>query len=174
MNYFLSSLVRDKLLWGTIALAVVAALNLMDFLLAIFGRSPFHFWVVKGTLIAAVAAAIVAVVQLHGKEKKDRRLNEALPGFLEERRAYLSARAAADPGFHTFCHECRHFDLDRLSCLLVLRERKVRIRLDDDSPMRYCLYWNLDDAHPLMQLTARINPRRGGSPRAADGKAKEN
>lgn len=164
MNYFLSGLFRDKGLRTLVPLALLAGLNLADFLFSLTGRSPFRLWVIRGTLIAAAVAAIVAGVRLHGREKKSRRLNEILPGFLEERRAYLSARAGADPGFNTFCHECRHFDAVRLACRLVLRERKVRIRLNDDSPIRHCLYWNLEDDHPVMRLTDRLEP--GGVSRA--------
>jgi hypothetical protein len=157
MNYFLSGLFRDKWLWALVPLGILAGLNLVDFLASLAGKSPFRLWVVRGTLIAAVAAAIVAGVRLHAKEKKNRRLDEILPGFLQERRAWLSARAA-DPGFNTFCHECRHFDLGRLSCRLLLQGRKVRILLSDDTPVRHCLYWNLEDDHPVMRLTARLEP----------------
>ena len=54
------------------------------------------------------------------------------------------------------CHQCRHFDLSRLRCLLVLRERKAWVKLNDDSPIRHCLYWNLEDKNPVMQLTGRL------------------
>lgn len=158
MNYFLSGLFRDKGLRTLVPLAILAALNLADFLYSLAGRSPFRLWVIRGTLIAAVAAAIVVGVRLHGRQKMERRLDELLPGFLEERRAWLSARVAADPGLNTFCHECRHFDRDRLACRLVLHGRKVRILLNDDDPIRHCLYWNLEDDHPLMRLTGRLEP----------------
>jgi hypothetical protein len=170
MNYFLSGLFRDKGLWALVPIAILAGLNLADFLFSLAGRSPFRLWVIRGTLIAAATAAIVAGVRLHGKRRKDRRLDEILPGFLEERRAWLSARAAGDPGFNTFCHECRHFDLGRLACRLVLRERKARILLSDDNPVRHCLYWNLAEDHPVMRLTGRI-PARDAAPAAASGEA---
>lgn len=158
MNYFLSGLFRDKGLRTLVPLALLAGLNLADFLFSLAGRSPFRLWVIRGTLIAAAVAAIVAGVRLHGRQKKERRLDELLPGFLEERRSWLSARVAADPGFNTFCHECRHFDLNRLDCRLVLRGRKARILLSDDAPVRHCLYWNLGDDHPVMRLTGRFEP----------------
>lgn len=158
MNYFLSGLIRDKGLWALVPLGILAGLNLVDFLAALAGTSPFRLWVIRGTLIAAVAAAIVVGVRLHGRQKKERRLDGLLPGFLEGRRDWLSARVAADPGFNTFCHECRHFDRDRLACRLVLHERKARILLSDDDPIRHCLYWNLEDEHPVMRLTGRLKP----------------
>lgn len=156
MNYFLSGLFRDKGLRTLVPVAVLAGLNLTDLLFSLAGRSPFRLWVIRGTLIAAAVAAIVAGVRLRGRQKKERRLDGLLPGFLEERRSWLSARVAADPGFNSFCHECRHFDLGRLACRLVLRGRRVRILLSDDDPVRHCLYWNLEDDHPVMRLTGRL------------------
>ncbi len=171
MSYFFSGLFRDKWLRAMLPLGVLAGLNLVDFLFSLTGRSPFRLWVVRGTLIAAAAAAIVAGVRLHRKGKKDRRLGELLPGFLEERRAWLSACAAAAPGFNTFCHECRHFDAGRLACRLDLHGRKVRIQMGGENPVRHCLYWNLEDGHPVMRLTGRLEaggvsrPEAAGAPR---------
>ncbi|GEM_PF-2038725 len=170
MNYFLSNLFRDRRLWiiaGVSALAGMMIMDLLTFMLT--PRAVFGMWTFKLALIAAVIGAVGYGVLLQKADKKRRRLEELLPGFLEERRSFLEGSAAADPGFQTFCHECRHFDLNRLRCLLDLRERKSRILLRDDSPMRYCLYWNLDDRHPIMQVTGRLDAATIRSQQAANG-----
>ena len=43
---------------------------------------------------------------------------------------------------------------------LVLHERKAWIKLYDDSPVRHCLYWNLEDQHPVMRLTERVKAEK--------------
>ncbi len=159
MNYFLSNLFRDKMVRAVIPLAALAGLNLMDILTTMFGMSVFNFWVVKITCAGAVAGAVIYGLFLHKHEKKDKRLQTLLPDFIGERRCFLENMAAGDREFQTLCHTCRHFDLSHLGCLLVLNERKVWIKLDDESPIRYCLYWNLDDRHPVLALTGRL--RRG-------------
>jgi hypothetical protein len=156
MNYFLSNLFRGKVLWAILGLSAVAGLNLMDILSTMFGNSFFNLWVVKITVTAAVVGVIIYGVFLSKRAKKDRQLALLLPGFIEEKRSFLGKKVAEDREFQTFCHKCRHFDLDRLRCLLVLRERKAWIKLKDDCPLRYCLYWNLEDLHPVMQLTEKL------------------
>ncbi len=157
MNYLLSNLFRDKILWLMLGLSALAGLVIMDIITFMLMPAPvFNLWVVKITAAAAVVAAILYGLILRTREKKDKRLGDRLPGFRVERQAFLAKRSEADREFQTFCHECRHFDLGRLRCLLVLRERKAWIKLHDDSPIRYCLYWNLDDQHPVMRLTERV------------------
>lgn len=157
MNYFLSNLFRDRRLWIIAGASALAALMLMDLLtFMLTPRAVFGMWTFKLAFVAAAIGAVGYGVLLQKADKKSRLLKELLPRFLEERRAFLESSAAADPGFQTFCHECRHFDPDRLRCLLDLHGRKSRIQLRDDSPMRHCLYWNLDDRHPVMQLTGRL------------------
>ncbi len=156
MNYFLSNLFRDKMLRAVIPLAALAGLNLMDILTTMFGVSVFKFWVVKITGGAAVAGAVIYGLFLHKHEKKDKRLQTLLPDFIEERRRFLDKMAAGKSEFQTLCHTCRHFDLIRLGCQLILRERKVWIKLNEESPIRYCLYWNLDDRHPVLAMTGRL------------------
>jgi hypothetical protein len=157
MNYFLSNLFRDKLLWLVLGLSALAGLNIMDMLTFMLMPVPvFNLWVVKITAAAAVVGTIAYGSFLYLRGNKVRNLDAQLPDFLVERRAFLARRSEADREFQTFCHECRHFDLGRLRCLLVLRERKAWIKLYDDSPIRYCLYWNLEDRHPVMRLTERV------------------
>jgi len=160
MNYLLSNLFRDRVLWAILGLSAVAALNIMDIVSTVFGAGFFHFWVVKITVASAATGAIIFGIFLALREKKDRQLALLLPGFIEERRAFLEGKASADPEFQTFCHQCSHFDLLRLGCLLVLRERKVRIRLNDETQITHCLYWNLDDRHPVMLLTRRTKEKK--------------
>ncbi len=157
MNYFFSNIFRDKMLWGLFGLAALAGLIIVDFLtFMLTPRAVFGLWTVKITVGAAVIGAVVYGVFLRQREKKEKRLHALLPGFIEGRRGFLENKVAADPEFQTFCHLCRHFQLDRLCCLLVLRERKARIKLYDDSPIKYCLYWNLEDQHPVMKLTPKL------------------
>jgi hypothetical protein len=167
MNYFLSNLFRDKVLWGVLCLAALAGLIFVDLLtFMLMPQAVFNLWSVKITVGAAVVGAILYGLFLHQHEKKDKMLNVLLPDFLTERRALFEKMAVEDHEFQTFCHQCQHFDLDRLRCLLVLRERKAWIRLNDDSPLRYCLYWNLDDRNPVMLLTDKLKTDIG---RKADG-----
>ena len=175
MNYFFSSLFRDKMLRAVVPLAALAGLIIVDLLTYMLTpRSVFNLWVVKITVIAAFAGAIGYGVFLQKKEKNDRRLDNLLPGFMEERRGEFKKKIIRDPVFQTFCHECRYFDVERLRCLLVLPERKVWVRLDGDSPVRHCLYWNLDDRHPVMQLTKHLKkseiPSRVNSERQVEKK----
>jgi hypothetical protein len=157
MNYFFSSLFRSKTLWLVIGLSVLGGLIIMDFLsMMLTGTGFFNLWTIKITAVAVVVGAVVYGVFLSWSEKKSRRLNDLLPGFLEDRRAWLQKKSQDDREFQTLCHECRHFDLGRLRCLLVLRERKAWIKLNEDSPIRHCLYWNLEDRHPVMKLTERL------------------
>jgi hypothetical protein len=170
MNYFLSNLFRDKMLWAVLGLAALAGLLIMDVItFMLMPRAVFDLWTVKITAGAAVVGAIVYGIFLFKREKKDRRLDALLPGFIEQRRGEFEKKAAGNHDFQTFCHECRHFDLNRLRCLLVLRDRMVRIRLDDDSPCRYCLYWNLEEGHPLLRLTKKLrNEKDDGGTSAED------
>lgn len=156
MNYFFANLFRDKKMWLLIGMSALTGLIIMDFIsFMLLGNGFFNLWVIKISAAAAVVAAIVYGLFLHKRENKQRNLEGLLPGFLADRQGFLKKRSEADHEFQTFCHECRHFDPDRLGCLLVLRERKAWIKLDDESPIRHCLYWNLDDAHPVLRLTER-------------------
>jgi hypothetical protein len=157
MNYFFSNLIRDKAIWITIGLAALAGLMIVDLLtFMLTRRAVFGMWTFKITIGAAILGTLAFGIFLRKREKKDRQLNALLPGFLEERLDFLKNRVSADADFQTLCHQCRHFDLDRLRCLLVLRERKAWVKLNDDSPIRHCLYWNLEDRHPVMQLTGKL------------------
>jgi hypothetical protein len=160
MNYFLSSLARSKFLWGAVVLSAVAGLNVIDIMLSIFAVSPFRLWAVKATVGVASAGAIAYGFFLRKRDRRDSQLRQLLPRFQEERRALLMRAAGEDPAFQTFCHECRHFDQARLACLLDLRGRKVRVRLSDESCISHCLYWNLEDAHPVMGLTRRLKEKK--------------
>ncbi len=75
--------------------------------------------------------------------------------------AYFETRTAEDPAFQTFCHECRHYDAERRRCLLLLQERKVRIKLQPEDVFSYCLYWNLE-GHPVLALTERVKEANRG------------
>jgi len=166
MNYFFANLLRDRHLWAIIGLSAWAGLMIMDLLTYMLTpRAVFSLWTFKIALAAAIAGAMVYGVVLGRREKRARRLRELLPAFLEERRQLFFSRTAADPDFQTFCHECRHFDLGQLRCLLDLQGQPSRILLSDESPMRHCLYWNLDEDHPVMRLTDRL--RAPGAGRAA-------
>lgn len=157
MNYFLANLVRDKHLWAIIALSAWAGLMVMDLLTYMLTpRAVFGMWTFKIALAAAVVGATAYGVVLGRREKRSRRLNALLPSFIEERRQLYSSRSAADPEFQTFCHQCRHFDLRQLRCLLDLQGRTSHILLSDESPMRHCLYWNLGDDHEVLRLTGRL------------------
>jgi hypothetical protein len=170
MNYFLSNLFRDKSMWIMIGLAALAGMMIMDLLTFLLTpRAVFGLWTVKITIGAAVVGSVFYGIVLGKREKKDRQLNAILPGFIEEKRDFLEKKAAADRDFQTLCHQCRHFDQGRLRCLLVLRERKAWVRLSDGGPVRYCLYWNIEDRHPVMQLTERLKETTIRSRRAADG-----
>ena len=161
MNYFTNTLFRDKLLWVGIVLGVVAALNLVDFLSFAFAAPGFfNLWVIKITIVAAVAGAIIYGALLHRQDNKSRSLKKLLPVFHADRRAYFATRVAEDPGFQTFCHECRHYDSGRRRCLLLLQERKVRIKLQREDVFSYCLYWNLE-GHPVLALTERVKEIKG-------------
>ena len=169
MNYFFANLFRDRKLFVLLGLSVLTGLIIMDFLsFMLLGNGFFNLWVIKISAAAAVVAAMVYGLFLYKREDKQRNLESLLPGFLADRRAFLEKRSDADHEFQTFCHECRHFNLDRLGCLLVLRERKSWIKLHDDSPIRHCLYWNLEDQHPVMQLTGRLKRESGKSHDAPD------
>jgi hypothetical protein len=175
MNYFFSNLIRSKLLWLVIGLSFLAGLIIMDFLsLMLMGTAFFKLWPIKITAAAAVAGAIAYGLFLNRREKKAKRLDDLLPGFLDDRRAFLEKKSQDDHEFQTLCHECRHFDLSRLRCLLVLRERMAWIKLNDDSPIRHCLYWNLEEQHPVMKLTERLKLERNQTlPAAEDVKIPE-
>ncbi|MCJ7523621.1 MAG: hypothetical protein MUP71_00185 [Candidatus Aminicenantes bacterium] len=161
MNYFLSNLFRDKVLWAALGLGVVAALNLVDFLSFAFAAPGFfNMWVIKITIGAAVAGTIVYALFLNRRDKRSRQLHDLLPVFQADRRAYFEKMVAADPEFQTFCHECRHYDPGRRRCLLILHERKVRIKLQPEDVFSYCLYWNLEN-HPVLQLTGRVKEWKG-------------
>ncbi|MBN2346657.1 MAG: hypothetical protein JXO51_09740 [Candidatus Aminicenantes bacterium] len=170
MNYFMSNLFRDKKFLAMIGLSILAALNIADFLSFMFsGSGFFNLWVIKGTLALAVAGGIAHGVFLFRRGSKDRRLEALLPAFQAERRAGYERMAAANPEFQTFCHECRHFDLERLGCTLVLRGRKTRIKRSEDNAFGYCLYWNLEEEHPVLQLTGRLDRGKEGEPPAQGG-----
>jgi hypothetical protein len=173
MNYFLSNLFRDKVMWLVLGVSALTGLIIMDFLsFMLTGTGFFNLWVIKITIGVIVVGALVYGLFLNRRDKKQRSLDALLPGFLAERRAFLAKRSEADREFQTFCHECRHFDLGRLGCLLVLCERKAWIKLYDDSPVRYCLYWNLDDQHPVMRLTDRVKAEKqeaGPAPECVQG-----
>jgi hypothetical protein len=169
MNYFLSNLFRSKFLWLVIGLSLLVGLIIMDFLsLMLTGTGFFNLWPIKIAAVAAVVGAITYGLFLNRRENKSRRLDDLLPGFLVDKRALLEKKSQENHEFQTFCHECRHFDLSRLRCLLVLRERKAWIKLNDDSPIRYCLYWNLEDQHPVMKLTERLKLEKDETLPAAD------
>ncbi|TFG78371.1 MAG: hypothetical protein E4H23_07930 [Chrysiogenales bacterium] len=161
MNYFINNLFRDKLLWVGIGLGVVAALNLVDFLSFAFAAPGFfNMWVIKSTIGAAFAGAIVYALFLNRRDRRSRQLNDLLPVFQTDRRAYFEKMVAADIKFQTFCHECRHYDGQRRRCLLRLHERKVWIKLHFEDVFSYCLYWNLED-HPVLALTDRVKKTDG-------------
>ncbi len=166
MNYFLSNFFRDKVMWIILGLAALAGMMIMDLLtFMLTPRAAFGMWTFKIAIGAAVVGTLAYGLFLRQREKKDRRLYALLPGFLVERLGFLKNRVSAGADFQTLCHQCRHFDLSRLRCLLVLRERKAWVKLNDDSPIRYCLYWNLEDQHPVMRLTERVKAEKqdGGS-----------
>ncbi len=157
MNYFFSNLLRDKAMWITFGLAALAGMMIMDFLtFMLTPRAVFGMWTFKIAIGAAIVGTLVFGLFLRKREEKDRQLHALLPGFLEARLGFLKNKVSADADFQTLCHQCRHFDLSRLRCLLVLRERKAWVKLNDDSPIRHCLYWNLEDKNPVMQLTGRL------------------
>lgn len=171
MNYFLANLFRDKMLWILVGLSALAGLIIMDFIsYMLLGNGFFNLWIIRGTVIAAAAGLAVYAVILYRREKRERRLAVLLPPFVKDRIAGFKKAAEENPGFQTLCHECRHFDLDRLRCLLVLSERKSRVRLQEDSPLRHCLYWNLGDCHPVMLLTERLEESASRSRCTADGR----
>ena len=174
MNYFLSNLFRDKVMWIMIGLAALAGMTIMDLLtFMLTPEAVFGLWTVKITIGAVVIGSVVYGLFLGRREKKARQLNAILPGFIEEKRAFLEKKAAADREFQTLCHQCRHFDVERLRCLLVLRERKAWVKLNEDSPVRYCLYWNLEDLHPVMRLTGRLKAESGRVAEGPQGAVKE-
>lgn len=170
MNYFLANLFRDKVLWLVLGLSALAGLIIMDFLsFMLTGTGFFNLWVIKIAIGTAVVGALVYGLFLYRRENKQQCLDDLLPGFQADRRDFLVKKSEEDHSFQTFCHECRHFDLDRLRCLLVLRERKAWIKLNDESPIRYCLYWNLEDQHPVMRLTERVKELKESSWSTVDG-----
>jgi hypothetical protein len=156
MNYFLSDFFHDRKIYVGIGLAALAALNIMDIISFMLGQGFFKLWVVKITVGAALAGGIVYGFFLRRQDKKSRQLESLLPAFLSERRAYFEEMAARDPDFQTFCHECRHYAAGPRRCLLRLHGRKVRIRLNNESQITHCLYWNLGDMHPVLALTDRV------------------
>lgn len=166
MNYFTANLFRDKLFWALIGLGAIAALNLADFLSFAFAAPGFfNLWMIKITIGATVVGAIIYGALLHRQDKKSRSLEKLLPVFTAERRAYFEKTVAADTKFQTFCHECRYYDNSRRRCLLLLHERKVRIKLHFEDVFSYCLYWNLED-HPVLALTdmvKKMDEEQGGS-----------
>lgn len=156
MGYVFSEFLRDWKIYSLVVLALVAGLNLMDIItFMLMGNGLFHLWVVKITLGAAVAGAIVYGSFLRRRENKSRRLDVLLPALEKERRAFFEKKIAGNAGFQTLCHECRHYDGQRRRCLLHLQGRPVRIRLQPGDVFSYCLYWNLED-HPVLSLTERV------------------
>lgn len=174
MNYFFSNLFRDKTMWLLLGLAALAGMMIMDLLtFMLTPRAIFGMWTFKIAIGAAIVGTLAYGLFLRQREKKDRQLNALLPGFIEEKRGFLEKKAAADGDFQTLCHQCRHFDAERLRCLLILRERKAWVKLNEDSPVRYCLYWNLEDRHPVLLLTGRIKQGAEEVRFAADGRRQE-
>jgi len=170
MNYLFSNLFRDRKVYVLLGLSVLTGLIIMDFLsFMLLGNGFFNLWVIKISAGAAVVGALAYGFFLHRREKRSRRLDMRLPDFLSDRRAFLAKRSDENHEFQTFCHECRHFDLDRLRCLLLLGERRVWIKLNDESPIKYCLYWNLEDQHPVMKLTVRLKETIESSGSMVDG-----
>ena len=164
MNYFFSNIFRDRKVYVLLGLSVLTGLIIMDFLsFMLLGNGFFNLWVIKISAGAAVVGALAYGFFLHRREERSRRLDMRLPDFLSDRRAFLAKRSDENHEFQTFCHECRHFDLDRLRCLLLLGERRAWIKLNDESPIKYCLYWNLEDQHPVMRLTEKVKAEKDGS-----------
>jgi hypothetical protein len=172
MNYFFSELRRGKFFLALAGLAALAGLIIMDLLTYMLMPTPvFNLWVIKVAAAAALVSAIIYGIFLNKREKRGKRLDALLPDFLIERRSVLEKLAAADPEFQTLCHRCSHFDLARLACLLDLRERRAWVKLNDESPVRYCLYWNLADGDPVLQLTARLGAAMEEAPGGTGRKA---
>ena len=165
MNYFLSNLFRDWKGYALIGLSALVGLNIMDFIsYVLMGNGFFNLWVIRITFGTAVVGSLAYGYYLHRRGKKSRRLDNLLPAFSAERRAYFKKMVAEDPKFQTFCHECRHYDGSRRRCLLRLHERKTRIKLQDESIFSYCLYWNLEE-HTILKLTERVKELKGESGR---------
>lgn len=157
MNYFFSNLFRDWKWWAKMGAVFIAAMNLTDILSASFAYPGFFgMWIVRGTVVGAMAGLLGYYVFQNRKDDKEHRLEALLPAFLAERRAYFEKMIATDPGFQTFCFTCHHYDARQAACRLVLIGRKVRIKLHPQARFEYCLYWNLCD-HPVMELTDNIS-----------------
>ena len=151
MNYFISNLFRDWKWWAKLGFASVATMNAFDMMS--LGR-VFHFWIVRGTVIAAVVGLAAYFVFQNRHDKKVRQIEALLPAFIGERHVYFEKMAAADPEFQTLCFKCCHYDAKRTCCGLRLYDRKARIKLHPEDRLEYCLYWNVTD-HPIMALTEK-------------------
>lgn len=156
MGYIFSEFLHDWKVYALIGLAIVAGLNIMDIISYILmGNGFFNLWVVKSTVGAFVVGGIVYGLFLSRRGKRSRQLDVLLPALAVERRAFFEKMVAKDPGFQTFCHECRHYDDIPRRCLLRLHGRQVWIKLNFEDVFSYCLYWNLKD-HPVLALTDKV------------------
>lgn len=163
MNYFLANLFNDWKWWAKIGFTVVATLNVADILSAGFAYPGFFkLWMVRGTVITGITGLLAYFFYQSRHDKKRRKIEEFLPAFIAERRAYFEKMTAADPAFQTFCFTCCHYDHGHRCCGLRLHDREIKIKLNSLGMFTYCLYWNERD-HPIMDLTDRNIPQQGSS-----------
>jgi len=156
VSYFTFHLFRDWKWWAKIGFAGLLAMNTIDLLSAGFA-SPgyFNLWVVRVTVVSGIAGLVVYFLYQSRHDKKTRQIEQLLPLFAAERRAFIEAKKLADPKFQTFCYECCHYDADRRCCNLRLVGREAWIKLSPFESYTFCLYWNLRD-HPILALTERV------------------
>jgi len=142
MNYVWYHLKNNPKFWMKVVfIPAVLVLALLDFLSHMF-QPPgiFNLWFFKIVILTSILGIIGYGVYLYISPRKERKIRLEQHEFEQKREKELKKVLSENPGFQTFCYNCKHFNQQLKSCPLNIRNPKARnIRLYES--YTYCLYW---------------------------------
>jgi len=137
MKPFWAEFFRGKRYWGSVLFPASLAVAIIDFV-----RPDLYFNrnFVKGWAIFWSAAIVLHYVRIV--------LNPLLFRWDEVREKIMEKRVRRIvdqwPEYQTLCHQCHYFDQDRMSCIRMQRNKRVKwIKMENYQAKDYCLYWRL-------------------------------
>lgn len=148
MNYFFKGLFSgNKTYYLILAAAAVWVFAIFDLITNIRPPGLFNG---KLFLVTAVATGVGVLYFLISRYKKDRdvrlktkAVEEHIANFEPKREAEIREILETNPGFNTFCYECKHYNPDLQHCSRDLSDDITRQRIKEIyiNSRKYCLYW---------------------------------
>ena len=148
MNYFLKGLLSgNKNFFWVLAVAALWVLAIFDLISNIRPPGLFNGKLFMVTAVVTVVGVLYLLISRYYKDldfrKKTKMMEEFIADFEPKREEEIREILETNPGFTTFCYECKHYNPDLEHCSRNLSEDITQQRLKEIyvNNRKYCLYW---------------------------------